>query len=243
MIRPTALPLCLSILLFPAPMTAALPRNERPRVCVLDFPVVNGAYEGWVGWGYGGGRASISGALQDLVTTELINDGSDKIRLIERERLDKIMAEQKFSNSGLVEEKTAVSLGKVLGVRYMVSGKVTRFAYKKSGFGTGWGVASLLGKAGVGGAAAGAAGDIHVQKASFTGRLDVRLIDVQTSEILAVASDEGEVKDTSVKVAGTGSDVQYDQELVNKIFEPIVQRIAKKLLEKIMVAHAQAAEE
>jgi curli biogenesis system outer membrane secretion channel CsgG len=234
------LSLLVPLLLCPA-APAATPKNDKPRVCVLDFPVVNGAYDGWPGWGYGGGRESISGALQDLFTTEFINDGSGKIRLIERERLDKVVAEQKLDSSGMVDDKTAVSMGKILGVRYMLTGKVTRFAYKKSGFGTGWGVTALLNKVNPnGGAANDIAGDVHVGKASFTGRLDVRLIDVQTSEILAAASDEGTAKDLSVKVAGTGNNVQYDQELVNKIFEPVVQRITKKIIPKIVLASQSA---
>src|SRR5208282_4496675 len=129
--------LCMPILLVGCSLAAQTAKNDRPRVCVLDFPVVQGAYDGWPGWGYGGGRGSISGALQDLFVTQMLNDGTGKIRLIERERLDKVLAEQKLSNSGLVDDTTAVNLGKILGVRYMVTGKVTRFAYKKSGFASG----------------------------------------------------------------------------------------------------------
>jgi len=85
------------------------------------------------------------------------------------------------------------------------------------------------------------AGDVHVQKASFSGRLDVRLIDVQTGEILAVAKEEGTIKDLGVKVAGTGSDVQYDQELVNKIFEPITDKISDVLIKKLTEIRAREA--
>jgi len=233
------------LLLAAAPLLARVPKADRPRICVLEFPVVNGAYDGWAGWGYGGGRASISGALQDLMTTNLMTEGEGKVRLIERENIEKIIGEQKFSNSGMVDEKTAVEMGKILGVRYMITGKVTRFAYKKSGFSTGWGVSALVSKVApaLGGAGAAAAGDIHVSKASFTGRLDIRLIDVKTAEILAAMSDEGAIKDTSVKVAGTGSSVEYDQELVNKIFEPVAKNLSKKLVDKIAVIIARGEEE
>lgn len=241
MFRRTLLAATLPALIAYAPATAAapVPKNERPRVVVLDFPVANGAYEGWHGWGYGGGETHISSALQELMTTALMEKGIGKIRLMERKQLEAILAEQKLGASGLVDDTTAVQMGKLIGVKYMVVGKVTRFAYKKSGFGTGWGVGALVDKVTGSGIAGGVAGDIHVSKASFTGRLDVRLIDVQTGEILAVAKDEGTVKDTSVKVAGTGSDVQYDQELVNKIFEPVVDRIAETMIKKISLILAQ----
>jgi curli biogenesis system outer membrane secretion channel CsgG len=222
------------------PAGAQVPKNSRPRLVVLDFPVAAGAYEGWHGWGYGGGETHISSVLQELMTTALLEKGAGKIRLMERKQLEAIVGEQKLGSSGLVDDSTAVKMGKLIGCRYMVTGKVTRFAYKKSGFGTGWGVTALIDKVNPSaGAAANVAGDIHVSKATFTGRLDVRLIDVQTGEILAVAKEEGTTKDTSVKVAGTGSDVQYDQELVNKIFEPIADKVSTTLIKRITVLLAQ----
>jgi curli biogenesis system outer membrane secretion channel CsgG len=226
------------------PLGARVPKSERPRVCVLEFPVAAGAYEGWNGWHGGGGETHIGSALQELMTTALMEEGSGKVRLIERKRLEEILGEQKLGSSGLVDESTAVSMGKLVGVRYMITGKVTRFAYKKSGFSSGWGTAALLSKVAPGlGAAASVAGDVHVAKATFSGRLDCRLIDVQTGEILATATDEGTVKDLGVKVAGTGTDVQYDQEMVNKIFEPVAQTIAKKLIGKITRILAEEANE
>jgi len=235
------LALSIPCLLAVTPASAVVPKEKRPRLVVLEFPVNQGAYEGWNGWGYHGGQTSISGALQELMTTALLEKGSERIRLMERKQLEAILAEQKLGASGLADEDTAVKMGKLIGVKYMVTGKVTRFAYKKSGFGSGWGATALLNKLNPsGGAANSVAGDIHVSKATFTGRLDIRLIDVETGEILAVAKDEGEVKDTSVKVAGTGADVQYDQELVNKVFEPVVDRLAETLLKKITRIQAQA---
>jgi len=224
------------------PAAAQTPKASRPRLVVLDFPVAQGAYEGWHGWGYGGGETHISSALQELMTTALLEKGEGKIRLMERKQLEQIIGEQKLGASGLVDEDTAVKMGKLIGCRYMVTGKVTRFAYKKSGFSTGWGVTALLNKVNPsGGAANSVAGDVRVSKASFTGRLDVRLIDVQTGEILAVAKEEGTTKDASVKVAGTGEDVQYDQELVNKIFEPIADKVSETLIKRITALLAAEA--
>ena len=238
------LALSLPCLLAFAPAGAVVPKEKRPRLVVMEFPVTPGAYEGWNGWGYNGGQNSISGALQELMTTALLEKGPDKIRIMERKQLEHILAEQKLGASGLVDEDTAVKMGKLIGVKYMITGKITRFAYKKGGFSSGWGTTALLSRVpGVGGLGAAVAGDIHISKATFTGRLDLRLVDVQTGEILAVAKEEGEVKDTSVKVAGTGSDVQYDQELVNKVFEPVVDRIVETMLKKITRIEAQAENE
>ena len=226
--------LALPCLLALAPAWGAVPKTDKPRLMISEFPVAKGAYEGWGGWGAGGSEARVSDVLQDLMVTAMVEKAGDKVRLMERKQLETVLAEQKLGASGLMDENTAVVMGKLVGCQYMIAGKVTRFAYKKSGFGTGWGVSALMSKVpGMGGAAASAAGDVHVSKASFTGRLDCRLIDLTTGEILLVAHDEGSVKDVGVKVAGTGSDVQFDQELVNKIFEPIAVSIATRLAARL----------
>ncbi|HJV21664.1 MAG TPA: CsgG/HfaB family protein, partial [Holophagaceae bacterium] len=160
--------------------------------------------------------------------------------LIERERLEEIRGELNFQQSGEVDVNTVQKVGKLLGVKYVMTGKVTRFAYKESGFGTGWGVGALVGKV-TGNYEAGAvAGSVNVHKASFTGRLDIRLIEVETGEILGAWKEEDKTSDTSVKVAGTGAEISYDEELVNKVFEPIVQRITPKLLRATGQAHAES---
>jgi curli biogenesis system outer membrane secretion channel CsgG len=182
---------------------------------------------------------TISNQLRDLFTTEIMELGRNKIRMVERERLAEIREELNFQQSGEVDTATVQKIGKLLGVKYVMTGKVTRFAYKESGFGTGWGVGALVGKL-TGDSTAGAvAGSVNVKKASFTGRLDIRVIEVETGEILFAKSDEDKVSDTSVKVAGTGAEVSYDEELVNKVFEPIVKRLAPKLLRATVSANEE----
>jgi len=216
---------------------ATVPASQKLRICVLDFPVAKGAWEGWGVSGWANQNAQISSSLQEIMTTELINQAKGKYALIERERLESVLAEQKLGAGGLVDEETAVQMGKLLGVRYMITGKVTRFAYKKSGYSSGWlgtMAASIIPGVGlVASGAAMAAGSINVQKVSFAGRLDIRIIDVQTGEILAAVSEDGKVADYGVKVAGAGNEVQYDGELVNKLFEPIAQKLAEKVSGKL----------
>jgi curli biogenesis system outer membrane secretion channel CsgG len=180
---------------------------------------------------------TISNQLRDLFTTEIVEKGKNKIRVIERERLQDIRGELDFQQSGEVDTATVQKIGKLLGAKYVMTGKVTRFAYKEGGFKTGWGVGALVSKVTGDGMAGAVAGSVNVRKASFTGRLDIRLIEVETGEILGAWKDEDKVADTSVKVAGTGAEVQYDEELVNKVFEPIVQRIAPKLLRATVSAN------
>ena len=62
---------------------------------------------------------------------------------------------------------------------------------------------------------------------------------VRNHEILGTFKDEEETADTSVKIAGGGTDVDYDEELVSKVYEPIVQRIAPKIVKKIGIVHEE----
>ena len=105
---------CALALLPLLPLGAQVPKAKRPRVCVMEFPVSAGAYEGWGGWGYGRanqGEGHISSALQELMVTALLTEGTGKIRLIERKRLEELLAEQKLGSSGLVDDTTAVKMG------------------------------------------------------------------------------------------------------------------------------------
>ena len=209
---------------------------KKPRMAILDFPAASG---GWSCSGWNQSEHRMSNVLRDLFTTEIAEKANRKVRIVERERLKDIRNELSFEQSGEVDGATAQKLGKLLGVRYMLSGKITRFACKKSEAGTGWGVGALVGKLTNSGTAGAVAGSVQTAKMKFSGRVDARLIDVQTGEILGTFKDEEETADSSVKVAGGGSQVDYDEELVNKVFEPIVERLAPKIVKKIGIVHEE----
>jgi curli biogenesis system outer membrane secretion channel CsgG len=212
-------------------------KAKLPRIAILDFKTAPDVWHGWHHGGWGNNMGTISNQLRDLFTTEIVEKGKNKLRVIERERLQDIRGELNFQQSGEVDTATVQKIGKLLGVKYVMTGKITRFAYKEGGFSTGWGVGALVGKLTKDGTAGAVAGSVNVKKFSFSGRLDIRLIEVETGEILGAWKDEDKVDDTSVKVAGTGGDLQYDEELVNKVFEPIVERITPKLLRATVSAN------
>ena len=215
-------------------LDAQTEKSKRPRVAILEFKA---AKESWSGWGWYWNvesQARMSSVLQDLFVTELSEIGTGKIRLVERERLQEIRQEQAFGQSGEVDTTTAVKLGKLLGVKYMITGKITRFAHQKSGVSTGWGAANLVSRLTRDSTAGAIAGSVDVKKTAFDGRLDARVIDVETGEIVGAASAEHKESNVGVKVAGTGNEFQYDQTLVNKVFEPCVKEMCPKLLQKIL---------
>jgi TolB-like protein len=69
---------------------------------------------------------SDSTALSDYIIDELIaNAVNDKIfKVVDRQQLDLIRAEQKFQFSGEVDDNLALSIGKFFGAQTIVSGKV-----------------------------------------------------------------------------------------------------------------------
>ncbi len=224
------------LLLAPAAGAAKEAREaklEKPRLAILHFPAASGA---WSCSGWGNSEHRISDVLRDLFTTEITERANGKIRVMERERLSEFRNELSFEQSGEVDGAAAQKIGKLLGVRYMLTGKMTRFSCKKTGASTGWGVVGKLTKSGTAGAVA---GSVDTAQVKFSGRLDVRLIDVGSGEILATFKDEEETSDNSVKVAGGGSQVDYDDELASKVFEPVVERMAPKIVKKTGILHEE----
>ena len=211
-------------------------QDGRPRIAILEIPAAQGAYTGWNGywWRDRQNEVRTSNVLRELFTTEFLNQGSGRIRVMERAQLDAIRGEQAFSQSDEVDTATAVNLGKILGVNYIVTGKITRFAQKKGSFKTGWGVGTLVRRATGSNTAGAVAGSAKVGNASLDGRLDMRIIDVETSEIIAAVAEEGATNNVSVMVAGTGNDIQYDDGMVNEVFEPIVRKITPGLINRLM---------
>ena len=83
------------------------------RLAVLDFEDTT--------YGYG----NLGSKVAALFTGELLAKDPKFIELIEREQLNSIVSEQKLSNaSGLVDTATAQEIGNILGVDYIVVGKI-----------------------------------------------------------------------------------------------------------------------
>jgi len=214
-----------------------IPRENRPMIAILDLPVspdVQGLNE-----------ARTANLLATLFTTEFVSQGSQQVRVMERAQLEKILAEQNLGQSGRFDTNTAVKIGKLLGVKYLVTGQITRFASKQSGFSTGFlpaavGNASTLSGVGSNNAARNRAvagtllSDANAKKSIFTARLDMRVLDVKTGEIIGAVYEEGESKKIGVKIMGAGTNASFDDTMVSQVFEPIVRKMTPKLIQKIV---------
>ena len=160
-------------------------QSSRPTVAILNFDY--GTIEHW--WG---GNQDIGQGISDLLVDELVNDGT--YRVIERKRLDTILAEQNFAQSERADPsaKTLARVGKVLGVKYMIVGSITKFGTEKSnksfgggGFGSKFGI-----------------GEVGTAKGKANVAISARVIDTTTGEILAVAKGDGTSKRSGLLLGG-----------------------------------------
>ncbi len=73
-------------------------------------------------------NAKLGESVAEAVVSELANIGGMKIYT--RKELQKVLEEQKFQMSGLVDPNTAVQIGQLAGVRYIVTGAVNNINLK-----------------------------------------------------------------------------------------------------------------
>src|SRR6185436_11393094 len=101
--------------------------SKRVAVAVMDFDF--GTIDNW--WG----QYDLGKGMADQVVDALVNDGS--FRVIERKKLDTILAEQDFSRSDRADPSAGKlsKVGKVLGIRYIISGSITKFSTEQKQYG------------------------------------------------------------------------------------------------------------
>ena len=193
--RITSLALAAALVLT-ATVAIAAEQSTKPRLAVLEFK--NKAENQW--WYSGGAEAA-----QDVFVTELVKSG--KFRVVEREQLAALMEEKNLTLSGDIDPATAVKVGKLLGVNYLLTGAVTEFGNTDVS-GGGFGVSA--------------------GKRKFVAALNARLIDTSTGEI--VWADEASKEEASVRVSvfGVGGGVD-DNRMFDKVLKPCIQQLTASI--------------
>jgi len=168
----------------------AQPQGRKKRVAIFDFDFATVQSSSDAAFGR---NVDVGKGISDLLVKYLVQDGTYSV--IERKAMDKILAEQNFSNSDRANPTSAAKLGKLLGVDAIIVGSVTQFGNETKNTnvgGNGYG----LGRFGVGG--------VGQKKSKAIVNLDARVVDIDTAEILAVASGHGESKRESTSLLGGG---------------------------------------
>lgn len=185
--RSTAFTLAVATVLLTSAAGPAAEQSTRPTIAVLNFDY--GTVQRW--WS---GTQDIGEGISDMIVDELVNDGA--FRVIERKRLDAILAEQNFSNSERADPsaKMVAQIGKALGVKYLVVGSVTKFGTEQSsksfgggGYGSAFGI-----------------GQVGTSKGKANVAITARIIDTTTGEIMASAKGDGTSKRSGFLLGGAG---------------------------------------
>jgi curli biogenesis system outer membrane secretion channel CsgG len=160
------------------------------------------------------GRHNVGEGMADMLTTELVKSG--QYRVIERAQIQSVMQEQKLGLTGAVTSNTAAQLGKLLGVELAVFGSVTEFGQKEESKGIGFGKRKF------------GANQIKARVA-----IDLRIVNVETGEILAADNVAKEKSQTGISVQipdfNFQDQAEFDKTLVGKATRACVEDIIHKI--------------
>ncbi len=164
----------------------------KPRLAVMDFE--NKSQYG--GWRVGHGAS-------DMLSTELVKTG--KFSMMERDRISAVLKEQNLGASGLLDPRTAVKIGKLIGVEYIVTGAVTEYGQSQTG---------------------GGGGGVRVGKKGYHATVDVRLVNAATGEIVFADSASNNKSTTSFSVFGIGGGQSFNEKKATETLRAAIKQIS-----------------
>jgi curli biogenesis system outer membrane secretion channel CsgG len=166
--------------------------QNKKRVAVMNFDYAT--VQSYVNSIFGTDQ-DVGKGIADLLVTRLVNDGMYSV--IERKALDKIIAEQNFSNSDRANPDSAAKIGRILGVEAIIVGSITQFGRDDKSLGVGGGgVGGITGRFGL--------GRVGQRQAKAVVGISARMVSTDTAEILAVAEGKGESKRSGLLLGGGG---------------------------------------
>src|SRR5271157_3657464 len=173
-----------------APAAPQGPQGRKKRVAIFDFDFATVQSNSAAVFGT---NVDVGKGIADLLVRHLVQDGTYSV--IERKAMDKILAEQNFSNSDRANPNSAAKLGKLLGVDAIIVGSITQFGNDNKN--------TKVGGGGGGFGGYGIGGFSH-SKSKAEVSLDARIVDIDTAEILGVAEGHGESSRESTSLLGGG---------------------------------------
>ena len=181
---------------------------KKPRVAVLDLEYkARTAHGDWL----------IGEGVADMLTTSLVKSG--KFDVMERKKINALLAEQKLGMSGLTTPESAAKAGKILGVEYIITGSVNEFGQKNES-------AKAFG--------------LTVNNLTARVAMDIRIIQVETSRIsisekgigeefsAGVAIDNPNLLPTDIEFGSKGFDETIIGKATGKAVEDAVKKISSK---------------
>jgi curli biogenesis system outer membrane secretion channel CsgG len=172
----------------PAPAAAPAPAVKH-RVAVMNFDY--GTVQSSVSAIFGTDQ-DIGKGISALLIEKLVKDGQYSV--IERAALDKLLAEQNFSNSDRANPTSAAKIGQLLGVDTIIIGSITQFGRddKHTNIGAG-GYGSKFGLGGIG-----------TKNSKAVVAVSARMVNVNTGEIISAVTGTGESSRGGTSLIGAG---------------------------------------
>ncbi len=149
------------------------PLLRLPTIAVMPFD--DAVIAGDCGWTWNSRSWSPGAGVADLIATELACEADRwrTFRVVERERLMEVLAEQDLGAGGRLDPATAAGIGRILGADLLLMGAVTRFDVRSDYIGLPW--------------RAGFDAERHLATVAFDGRL----VDSTTAAIVAQGRGQG----------------------------------------------------
>ncbi|MBN1222402.1 MAG: hypothetical protein JXB23_04095 [Candidatus Aminicenantes bacterium] len=190
----------ISLLLFLVAFVPLVHAAGKLRIAVVQF-------ENKSTWHWWGDR--LGEAAADVFVTDLMETG--KFSLIEREKVNAVLAEQDFGASGRVSTATAAKIGKMLGVDLILTGSVSQFSISR----TGGGISKL-------------------QVGVTTGKvvLQARLVNTTTGEIVVAVEEDNKKNLVGARYKSLNFKQSYDYGLANEVMHPAVEKMVVKIVDK-----------
>ena len=173
--------------------------QERGKVRIAVMNFENNS--SWTWWGDNLGRAAA-----DEITTQLFKGG--KFSVIERAQLNAILAEQDLGASGAVTASTAAQIGQLLGAQLILTGSITQFSIERI---------------------SGGFRSFGASCSQAETRLDVRIVDTSTGEIMLAEEGEGKKRFGGGFFKGAGLERQFDAGVAQESLRPAVEDIVDKI--------------
>jgi curli biogenesis system outer membrane secretion channel CsgG len=166
--------------------------QQKKRIAVVNFDY--GTVRDTVSAIFGGDQ-DVGRGIADLLVDRLVKSGVYSV--IERKALDKVMAEQNFSNSDRADPASAAKIGRILGVDAIIVGSITQFGRDDKTNTVGGSVlGGVTSRFGLGG--------VQRRAAKAAVAVTARMVDANTAEVLAVADGKGESKRSGTSLIGSG---------------------------------------
>jgi curli biogenesis system outer membrane secretion channel CsgG len=152
----------------------------------------------------------IGNTATDILITELVKSG--KFIVVERDKLDKIMEEQKYGQSGAVDPETAAKVGKILGLNAIVTGSISQFGVKKEGK------------------------DFIISESKqqiVECTVDIRVVDTETGQVLLADSGKGVVRKATGQFLGMGNVSKYDETLEGEALRAAIVKFVDNIINQV----------